>query len=198
MPVDLDTPLRLHLGSARTGAATVPGTSPQKGNGSRVRTPWHRLDKRPSRAPLRRSTNEAPALPPCRSLVYVGNNRLEIRCRAPRPRGFPPPVAWHRIRSEQRPEIARTRNAVPPLGPTMEDGMGDVEGGHDVFAFRDQARKHFKTLPATNRLRRVTGQGIGRFHLYLASASKPPQLEESGSSNPASARKAPAIWSAGT
>ena len=100
-------------------AYPFPEQTPNKGIGLRVRTPWRRLGQRPFAAPPRRSAHEAPALPPCRSLVI-------FECSG--------------ITSDKRTEIARTRDAVPPLRSSMEDRMGYVNGGHEVFALFNQPR----------------------------------------------------------
>jgi len=76
--------------------------------------------------------------------------------------------------------------------------MSDVDGGHDVVALGNQPRKLLNTLPTTDSPGLVSGQDFGRFHLYLASAFEPPQLEDSGSPNPGSASKASATSSADT
>ena len=55
--------------------------------------------------------------------------------------------------------------------------MGNIDGRHDVLALSDQTRELGQTLPAIDDARHLAGQGFGRIHLCLASASKPPQLE---------------------
>lgn len=76
---------------------------------------------------------------------------------------------WSKIdlvpRSEERPQIARTGDAIPPFRSSMEDGVGNIDSRHEVFALSDQARELFKTLPTTDDSRRLAGQGFGRFHL---------------------------------
>jgi hypothetical protein len=67
--------------------------------------------------------------------------------------------------SIERSEVARTGDAVPPLGSSMEDGVGNIDSGHHVFALSDEAREFFKTLPAVDGAMHLVGQSFGRIHL---------------------------------
>ncbi|MGZ5384293.1 MAG: hypothetical protein ACXW15_07300 [Acidimicrobiia bacterium] len=43
--------------------------------------------------------------------------------------------------------------------------MGNVDGGHEVFALLNQPRKLFNSLASTDDTGLVVAQGSGRFHL---------------------------------